>query len=132
MCYTFYMNSEDKKDIEALVRKLSNTSDKKLAKLSEKSDAKIEQLKKESTEETSGLIERLKKESDKEMKHYIGGLMEQYKWDMAAILENTKGQQAANEKIDIMFENMGKQEVDIAILKETVLSHKQKFNQLGI
>ena len=66
------------------------------------------------------------------MEHYIGGLMEQYKWDLAAILENTKGTPAMYEKVEMIFENMGQQQVDIAILKEAVLSHKKKFQRLGV
>lgn len=115
------MTSEEKQYIEDLVKRLSDAS-----------DAKTEKLKKDSTVETNKLVKKLQKESKKEMEHYIGALMEQYKWDLAAILENTKGTPAMYEKVEILFENMGKQEIDIAILKEAVLKHKKKFERLGV
>lgn len=130
------MTSAEKKFFEELVHNLSVASDKKIEKFKQEGQVEtnelIAKLKKESTVETNKLISKLGKKSKKEIEHYIGGLMEQYKWDLAAILENTKGTPAMYEKVEILFENMGSQEVDIAILKEAVLSHKKKFQQLGV
>ena len=61
------------------------------------------------------LIKRLRKESDKEIKHYIGGLMEQYNWNLEAINENLKDVPEIKRMVNIMFEHMGLQEMDIAL-----------------
>ena len=130
------MTSEEKQYFDDLVQRLSAESAAKIEKLKKEGNAEtnelIEKLKKESRIETDALIRKLNKKSKKEMEHYIGGLMEQYKWDLAAILENTKGTPAMYEKVEMIFENMGQQQVDIAILKEAVLSHKKKFQRLGV
>ena len=115
------MNKQDKKDIEAFIQKLSVNT-----------DTKIEKLKKEGQIETNELIEKLKKESEKEMKHYIGGLMEQYKWNMDAIKENLQDILEIKRMVAIMFEHMGLQEMDIALLKETAQRTKKKFQKLGV
>lgn len=85
---------------------------------------------KEYQNNTDTLVKKLKEESVKEMKHYIGGLQEDYNWKVEAILENTKGQQVANEKVDIMFDNMGKQEVDIEVLKESARDHERRLQKI--
>jgi hypothetical protein len=102
------MTSQDKKYFEELITKLQ----------------------KESRLETDELVAKLQKDSDEEIKHYIGGLMEQYNWNLEAILENTRDLPRMREKIDMLFENMGLQEVDITILKEAVRDHAKRLEKI--
>lgn len=78
------------------------------------------------------LIKRLRKESDKEIKHYVGGLMEQYNWNLEAINENLKDVPEIKRMVNVMFEHMGLQEMDIALLKETAHRTKKRFQKLGV
>ncbi|OGY31609.1 MAG: hypothetical protein A3C02_02480 [Candidatus Andersenbacteria bacterium RIFCSPHIGHO2_02_FULL_45_11] len=58
------------------------------------------------------------KESEERTQRYIGAFKEDHTWTLKAIEENTKDIPEMKEKIDIMFENMATQEVDITMLKE--------------
>ena len=58
------------------------------------------------------------KESEERTQRYIGALKEDHQWTLDAIHENTKDIPEMKQKIDIMFEQIANQEVDITMLKE--------------
>ncbi len=90
----------------------------------------IEKKIQESDSETKEYIKKILGESKEETNRYIGALSEGHQHTLDAILENTEGQQEANEKIDMMFEHMGKQEVDIAVLKESARDHERRLQKI--
>jgi len=109
------MTEEEKQYFKKLVSDLQKKSDKLVAK---------------SRAETALLIAN----SSEEMQRYIGALMEQYKWDMDAIRENLhailKDVPEMKRMITIMFENMGKQEGDIEMLKEAYQNHEERLQKV--
>ncbi len=64
------------------------------------------------------------KESEERTQRYIGALKEDHQWTLDAIKENTQDIPEMKQKIDIMFEQIANQEVDITILKEA--AHRRK------
>ena len=85
---------------------------------------------KEDKEEINALIKSLKEESDKEIKHYIGALTESHQHTIDAITEQTKDIPEIKRTVDMIFENMGKQEVDIEVLKESVRDHERRLQKI--
>lgn len=85
---------------------------------------------KKDKEEINALIKSLKEESDKEIKHYIGALTESHQHTIDAIAEQTRDIPEIKRTVDMIFENMGKQEVDIEVLKESARDHERRLQKV--
>lgn len=76
------------------------------------------------------LVVDLQKKSEEKTERYIGAMMENHQHTLDAISENTKDIPKMKEMIDIMFENMGKQEGDIEMLKDAYQNHEERLQKV--
>ncbi len=65
-----------------------------------------------------------------ESRRYLGGLKEDWNSTFQTIIEMLRGVSKRNEKIDIMFDHMGQQEMDITITKDAVRNHEVRIKKL--
>lgn len=79
---------------------------------------------------TDALIKKLSEESKEEIKHYMGALSESHQHTIDAIKEDTKDVPEIKRMVTMMFENMGKQEIDIEVLKESVRDHERRLQKV--
>lgn len=96
----------------------------------EEINALVKRLQEESRKSTDALVEKLNKKSEQKMEHYIGALTESHQHTLDAITEQTRDIPEIKRMVGIMFENMGKQEVEIAVIKESVRDHERRLHKV--
>lgn len=113
------MTTKDKEEFKAIIKEYQNNT-----------DLLVEKLAKESKDSTDALVERLNEKTKQEIEHYIGALSESHQHTLDAIKEQTDDIPEIKRMVGIMFENMGKQEVEIVVLKESARDHERRLQKI--
>lgn len=115
---------QQRKEMLFLIDKRFEKIDKRFEISDENTDSRIKKV-------VRALTKRIDDQAE-ESRRYMGALKESWDSKFEAVIEMLRSISERNEKIDIMFEHMGKQEVDISITKEAARNHEQRIKNLEI